>query len=86
MSVSNAQTDEDTSLNKCTQIARYLNYRSHHPVHVKRWVIKSLYDRAMRVTTHDTKERMHLRKVFIKNGYPEEFLSATLNHIASAIT
>ena len=66
MSVSNAQTDEDTSLNKHTE-----NYRSYLLVHVKRGVIKSLYDK------HDTdlvKEEMHLRKVFVKNGYPEEFL------------
>ena len=64
---------------------RYLNYRSHHPVDVKRGVIKSLYDRATRVTMHEedlVKERMHLKKVFVNNDYPEAFLSATLNPVA----
>ena len=70
-----------------------LTYEIHHqhiqhiqpPIHVKRGVIKSLYDRATRVTTHEedlVKEHMHLKKVFANNDYPEAFLSATLNPIA----
>ena len=42
-----------TVYRKQTHTDRYLNYRSHHPIHVERGVIKSLYDRATRVTTHE---------------------------------
>ena len=52
-----------TVYRKQTHTDRYLNYRSHHPIHVKRGAIKSLYDRATRVTTHEedlVKEHMHL--------------------------
>ena len=57
-----------TVYRKQTHTDRYLNYRSHHPIHVKRGVIKSLYDRATRVTTHEedlVKEHMHLKKFFL---------------------
>lgn len=35
---------------KPTHTDRYLHYRSHHPVHVLRVVVRSLFDRARRVT------------------------------------
>ena len=37
---------------KKTHTDRYLQYHSHHPVHVRRGVVKSLFDRAARVTSN----------------------------------
>ena len=36
---------------KKTHTDRYLHFQSHHPVHVKRGVVRSLFDRVNRVTT-----------------------------------
>ena len=38
---------------KSTHTDRYLNFRSHHPMHVKRGVVKCLFDRAGRLITRD---------------------------------
>ena len=55
-----------------------MNFRSHHPEHVRRGVIKSLLNRARRVVTGEEnlkKEYSHLNKVFKNNGYPYDFIS-----------
>ena len=63
---------------KKTHTDRYLNFRSHHPSHVKKAVVQSLSDRAERIV--NTKEnleseRTHLNKVLVSNGYPESFIN-----------
>lgn len=55
-----------------------MNYNSHHPVHVKRSVVKSLYNRADRIVTEQNNLRMehkHLREVLRNNGYPDSFVA-----------
>ena len=39
-----------TVLQKETHTDRYLQFESHHPQHVQRGVVRSLYDRAQTVT------------------------------------
>ena len=71
---------------KPTHTDRYLQFQSHHPVHVRRGVIRSLYDRARRVNTNEEKlevEERHLGNVFRRNGYPASFMQATLKHTTS---
>lgn len=52
---------------------RYLQYDSHHPVHVKRGVEKYLFDRARSISQGQEcqKEEQHLKDVLENNGYPE---------------
>ena len=40
-----------TVYRKLTHTDRYLNFRSHHPTHVRRGLVRCLYDRARKVTT-----------------------------------
>ena len=40
-----------TVYRKPTHTDRYLNFRSHHPSHVKRGLVKCLYDRVRSITT-----------------------------------
>ena len=50
-----------------THTNRYSDFRSHHLVHVKRGVVKCLYDRARCITTDVSqlkREETHLRNVF----------------------
>ena len=68
-----------TVYRKPTHTDRYLHYTSHHPVHVKRGVVRSLYDRARRVTNMESdlgREEDHLHRVFSNNGYPEAIIRA----------
>ena len=47
-------------------------------MHVKRGVVKSLYDRARRVVTTDAgleSEKGHLNRVLLSNGYPQSFIN-----------
>ena len=63
---------------KPTHTDKYLHYESHHPMHVKRGVVKSLYDRARRVVTTDAgleSEKGHLNRVLLSNGYPQSFIN-----------
>ena len=67
---------------KSTHTDRYLHFDSHHPVHVKRGVVKCLFNRAEKVTTEveDLEgEREHLKEVFGWNGYPKSFISNSTN-------
>ena len=66
----------------CIHTDRYLHFDSHHPVHVKRGVVKCLFNRAEKVTTEveDLEgEREHLKEVFGWNGYPKSFISNSTN-------
>ena len=70
---------------KATHTDRYLHFDSHHPTHVRRGVVKSLYDRARRVTTSDgnlQREIEHLNKVFYNNGYPNKFVADSARPLA----
>ena len=62
---------------------------SHHPVHVKRGVVRSLFDRAERVTTTSEdlrNENSHLKNVFEANGYPRDFVDDSLSNRSRATT
>ena len=66
-----------TVYRKPTHTDRYLHYSSHHPTSVLRGVVRSLFDRAKKVTTYEEdlqKENEHLNHVFTKNGYPSAFI------------
>ena len=66
-----------TVYRKPTHTGRYLHYTSHHPVHVRRGVVRSLYDRARRIVSEEgnlKEEFTHLNNVFHENGYPEKFI------------
>ena len=65
---------------KPTRTVRYLHFRSHHPPHVKRGLVRCLFDRARSVTsTQDNlqKEECHLAKVLKQNGYPGAFIRSS---------
>ena len=56
---------------------KYLSFDSHHPVHVKQGVVKSLFDRARRIISQESdlrKEEDHLNEVLRNNGYPKRFI------------
>ena len=62
---------------KPTHTDRYLHFNSHHPVHVKRGLVKCLFDRANEVTTDQTgisTEHAHISNALVKNGYPKNFV------------
>ncbi len=61
-----------TVYRKPTHTDRYLHFMSHHPNHVKRGIVRCLYQRARRVTNMSEnlkKEEKHLHKVLQSNGY-----------------
>ena len=69
-----------TVYRKPTHTDRYLDFRSHHPPHVKRGLVRCLFDRARSVTsTQDNlqKEECHLAKVLKQNGYPGAFIRSS---------
>ena len=43
------QSDSLLSLGAQTHTDKYLNFDSHHPVHVKKGVVKCLYNRAKKI-------------------------------------
>ena len=54
--------------------ARYLDFHSHNPIHVKRGC---LYDRANSVNASQSNlqtEQLHLSRVLSQNGYPPSFI------------
>ena len=57
---------------KPTHSDRYLAYQSNHPLHVKRGVVKCLFDRAYELCDEVslTTELKHIRRVLVNNGYP----------------
>ena len=62
---------------KPTNTNKYLNFKSHHPIHVKRGVVKSLFDRARKVTNSSKElyqEQQHLHQILAGNGYSESII------------
>jgi len=61
---------------KPTHTDRYLQYDSHHPAHVKRGVVKCLFDRALNIAQgrESQKEQQHLTEVLGHNGYPVTYI------------
>ena len=58
-------------------MGRYFDFHSHHPSHIKRGLVRCLYDRARSIITGQDdlqKEECHLAKVLRQNGYPNTFI------------
>ena len=69
-----------TVYRKPTHTDRYLDFRSHHPSHVKRGLVRCLYDRARSITTRQDnlqKEECQLTKVLKQNGYSSPFICSS---------
>ena len=79
------QRRDDSSLDitvyrKLTHTDRYLDFWSHHPSHVKRGLVRCLYDGARSITTRQDnlqKEECHLTKVLKQNGYFSAFIRSS---------
>ena len=79
------QRRDDTSLDvivyrKPTHTERYLDFWSHHPSHVKRGLVRCLYNRARSITTWQDnlqKEECHLTKVLKQNSHPSAFIRSS---------
>ena len=68
-----------TVYRKPTHTDRYLHFRSHHPTHVKKGLVRCLYDRARSITKETTNlktEKAHLAGALQRNGYPAAFVKA----------
>ena len=65
---------------KPTHTDHHLSYKSHHPLHVKKSVVRTMIKRARDITTGDhllDKELRHLKVTLPGNGYPKRWI--TLN-------
>ena len=79
------QRKEDGSLGvtvyrKHTHTDHYLDFQSHHPHHVKRGLIRCLYDRAKNNTNSQdnlTQEEHPITMVLKQNGYPDAFIHSS---------
>ncbi|CAH1271346.1 Hypp4630 [Branchiostoma lanceolatum] len=59
---------------KSTHTDQYLNFQSHHPLHQKLGVIRTLMDRCNAVVTEDQDkelETQHIKRALMRCGYPE---------------
>ncbi len=75
-----------TVYRKPTHTDRYLHFKSHHPNHVKRGVVRCLYQRARRVTNMSEnlkEEEKHLHKVLQSNGYDNTTIRAGSKELPS---
>ena len=64
---------------KPTHTDRYLHFSSHHPTHVKKGLVRCLYDRARNITKEASNletEKAHLSGALQRNGYPAAFVRA----------
>ena len=66
-----------TVFQKKTHTDRYLQFDSHHPMHVKRGVVKSLFDRAQAVTLEE--ENMCFRRGTPGRSSAGKWLSETIH-------
>ena len=63
-----------TIFRKATHTDQYLNFTSHHPLHQKLGVVRSLIDRKDTIVTdpeEKNKEETHIEAALKKNGYPK---------------
>ena len=60
----------------------YLNFKSNHPIHPKRDVIKSISDRAKQLCSEDTlgPELNTLGEDLTVNGYPRNFIEYVMKN------
>ena len=67
---------------KNTHTGNYLNFRSNHPMHHKRAVIKSLSDRAKQLCSEDSlgPELNTIGEDLAVNGYPRSFIESVMNN------
>ena len=68
-----------TVYRKPTHTDRYLHFSSHHPTHVKKGLVRCLYDRARNITKEASNletEKAHLSGALQRNGYPAAFVRA----------
>ena len=73
------QRKEDDSVGameyrKPTHTYRYLDFQSHHPNHVKRGLVRCLYDKAKNNTNSQdnlVQAEHHITMVLKQNGYPD---------------
>ena len=75
-----------TVYRKPTHTDRYLHFKSHHPSHVKRGIVRCLYQRARRVTNMSEnlkKEEKHLYKVLQSNGHDNAIIRAGSKELPS---
>ena len=62
---------------KPTHTDRYLHFSSHHSTHVKRGLVKCLFNRAKDITSGPTdlnSEHTHITNALVNNGYPRNFV------------
>ena len=61
---------------KPTWTGQYLRFDSFVPINYKRGLVRTLYDRARRICSHDTLQGEYdrLTAVFKANGYPDSFV------------
>ena len=70
---------EVTVYRKPMHTDRYLHFKSHHPPHVKKGLVRFLYDRARNITKEASNletEKAHLSGALQRNGYPAAFVRA----------
>ena len=68
-----------TVYRKPTHTDRYLHFSSHHLTHVKKGLVRCLYDRARNITKEASNleaEKAHLSGALKRNGYPGAFVRA----------
>ena len=66
---------------KPTHTNKYLDFRSHHPIHVKCGVVNCLYNRARCITTDALwleREETRIKDVFVVNNFPRQFIESSL--------
>ncbi len=70
-----------TVYRKPTYTDRYLNFKSHHPNHVKRGVVRCLYQRARSGNLKEEEKQLH--KVLQSNGYDNATIRAGSKELPS---
>ena len=68
-----------TVYRKPTHTDRYLHFNSYHPTHLKKGLVRCLYDLARSITKEEINlqtEKAHLAGALQHNGYPPAFVRA----------
>jgi hypothetical protein len=76
------------SLQEPTHTGWYLNFKSNHPLHVKRGFIQSPHNRASTICQEQQDsviEISKLRRDLQPNGYPQQFIDFVINSKAAVI-